>query len=146
MYRYNIYKPRKDGGGAATQFEMRPDADKGYVFFFSGAGQNGTEKNFNWQNKINMSLGTSDIQEMLATLQRRQDECNLFHESPGGGNKVLEIKKTDRGYSLRLSYKKEGPADGVSHAVTHGEAAALAALLEKAVVLSCYDNFSQKEK
>jgi hypothetical protein len=140
MYRYNIYKARKDFKGAASQFEFRADENKGYVFFWSSTNQkDGEEQRFDWENKINFSMGVSDLESLLSVFQRRTNESKLFHESPGGGNKILEVQKyEDRGYTFKLSHKNGDQVNRVGHLISHQEAASLAVLLENAILRACY--------
>ena len=96
---YPIYKPNGKGTGAAIQF--KPDFDKGCIFI-NAANQAG-EKSYNWDSKVIMKLGMSDIGKIIATLARRTTECKLFHKSERGQT-TFDLKPgTKYGYMLNTT-------------------------------------------
>ncbi len=76
---YAIYKPNGRGTGGVIRLEF--NRTKGAVFV-DAASQSG-EKQFDWEQKITMKWGLSDLGTVLATLQGRQEQAKLFHQSEG---------------------------------------------------------------
>ncbi|HRH99191.1 MAG TPA: hypothetical protein PLB55_24830, partial [Prosthecobacter sp.] len=74
---YAIYKPNGRGNGGVIRFEL--NRAKGAVFV-DAATQSG-EKQFDWEQKITMKWGLNDLGVILATLQGRQEQAKLFHQS-----------------------------------------------------------------
>ena len=64
-----------------------------------------SSKPYDWENKIIVKLGSTDICKMLAYFRLHQPGAPLkiYHESPGGaGNKGIELKWQE--YNGRQSY------------------------------------------
>jgi hypothetical protein len=74
---YTIYKPNQRGTGGVVRFNL--NAEKGAIFI-EAASQNG-EKQFDWDSKIIMKWGLSDIGAALATIQGRTTKAKLFHKT-----------------------------------------------------------------
>jgi hypothetical protein len=74
---YAIYKPNGRGNGGVIRFEF--NRTKGAVFV-DATTQSG-EKQFDWESKITMKWGLNDLGSVLATLQGRQEQAKLFHQS-----------------------------------------------------------------
>ena len=74
---YAIYKPNARGNGAVVRFEL--NREKGAVFV-DGANQSG-EKQFDWEKKITMKWGLSDLVAALAVLEWFAREAKLFHKT-----------------------------------------------------------------
>jgi hypothetical protein len=139
-----LYKPQKNGQGSASQWEYRVKDKIGMMFVtlapqLPGKDQNGNDK-FDWdEGKIIAKLGQSDIGELLATVERRMDSAGgdrgLFHKTPGGGNKIITLKKSDRGYYFGMSSKPRDAKEAfrLGHSVSHGEASLLAGVLRGAI-------------
>lgn len=123
---YTIYKPNQRGAGGAIRFNL--NSEKGAIFV-EAAAQSG-EKQFDWDSKIIMKLGLSDIGAALATLQGRTPQAKLFHKTDKASS-ALEF--TFRGdperapYSLIISRQEEADKSlrKVSIPITHAEAAIL---------------------
>ncbi len=142
-----LYKPNKSNNGAASKWELsfKPEQKYNqYMFFLELAKQKGeTDENgnsqFDWDGAISIKLGENDLGEIISVLERRKESVgakgSLFHQTPGGGNKVLNLEATDNGFSLAASAQDaEKKSSGkIYHSISHGEAAFLLVLLKKAV-------------
>jgi len=131
---YALYKPNSRGSGGAIRFGLNPA--KGAVFL-EAAAQSG-ERHFDWEQKIIMKLGLSDIGAALAVLQGRTTMAKLFHQSEKA-NSALEFSLRDDPdrAPLILSVSRQDAADKslrkVTIPVSHAEAAVLETALRTAV-------------
>lgn len=129
---FKLYKPRKKGGGSASQWNLNIDKK---ALFLELSQQVGSEQRFDWENKICMKLGVNDIGELIAVLENRQKSINggkgLFHENEQG-NSSLNLTRSENGWLLNVGVKKESLVK-ISHSVTFGEGALLLTLLRIAV-------------
>lgn len=131
---YAIYKPNSRGSGGVVRFGL--NRAKGCVFV-DAAVQAG-EKQFDWENKITMKWGLADLGTVLATLQGRQTQAKLFHQSEKA-NSAFELtlrEDPDRAPYL-VSVSRQDAADKslrkVAIPMAHGEAAVLETALRAAV-------------
>ena len=135
--KYQIYKPRKDNNGAASQWSIQ--AEKNAVFLEISK-QTG-EKKFDWDKKLIMKLGINDIGSLMSVLEKREIETELFHQNPKGNSslklkKHLDQKNKDRGWVLTMGVKREDAEFvRISHGLTFAEGAILLVLLRQAVLL-----------
>ena len=123
---YAIYKPNQRGNGGAIRFNL--NADKGAIFL-DAAAQSG-EKQFDWENKIIMKWGLSDIGAVLALLQNRTSEAKLFHKTEKATSSFeLALRDDPDRAPYMLSISRQEIADKslrkVSIPITHPEAAVL---------------------
>lgn len=142
---FKIFKPRNNGEGAASQWELNKDKECMFVEF---ALQNETKDHsysFDWNNKAIMKLGLTDIGEILATLTDLQNGMGpldgegrskgIYHQTPKG-NTILQLAKNKKttGYFIRLSQKLQGQDPKVfQHAITFAEVSLLIVLLRRAI-------------
>jgi hypothetical protein len=131
---YAIYKPNSRGSGGVIRFGL--NRAKGAVFL-EAAAQSG-EKQFDWDQKIIMKWGLSDLGAALAVLQGRTPEAKLFHQSEKA-NSAFELSlrdDPDRAPFL-MSISRQDAADKslrkVTIPVSHAEAAVLETALRAAV-------------
>ena len=130
---YTIYKPNQRGAGGAVRFNL--NADKGAVFV-EAATQSG-ERQFDWDSKIIMKWGLSDIGAALATLQGRTQQAKLFHKTEKASS-ALELTFRDdperAPYALMISRQEEADKSlrKVAIPITHAEAAVLESALRAA--------------
>ncbi len=155
MKNYRIYKPKKDGKGAASQLEVRKDDTKygTVLIFFKGSQQVGFDDNknakFAWSNEeefpnkvVNMKLGENDIGELLTVLNRQkekvgQKDFGIYHQHPKGNTtlKFAWLKEYGQ-FGLRLASKaNDGNLIEVKHFVSQEEGQVLRILLEQALLL-----------
>ena len=131
---YTIYKPNSRGNGGVVRFGL--NRAKGAVFV-DAAAQSG-EKQFDWENKITMKWGLSDLGPVLATLQGRLPQAKLFHQTEKA-NSAFELTPRDdpERAPYLLSVSRQDAADKslrkVTIPLTHGEAAVLETALRAAV-------------
>lgn len=130
---YSIYKPNQRGAGGVVRFNL--NAEKGAVFV-EAASQSG-EKQFDWDSKIIMKWGLSDIGATLATLQGRTPQAKLFHKTEKASS-AFELTFRDdperAPYALTISRQEEADKSlrKVSIPLTHAEAAVLESALRTA--------------
>jgi len=130
---YAIYKPNQRNSGAAIRFNFNPE--KGAIFL--DAAQQTGEKQFDWDNKIIMKLGLSDIGTILALLQNRTTEAKLFHKSEKATSsfELSPRNEPDRApYVLFISRQEAADKSirKVSLPITHAEVAILEVALHTA--------------
>lgn len=156
MNNYRLYKPSRDGSGCASQWQLaEKKVTRGkdnkeftdFVVFLEVAPQlpdkdtNGNDR-FDWDNSITVKMGVADIGEVLAVLDGKKDAVGgekgtLFHETPGGGNKVVGFSwLKDRGqFGLKVSAQDaQKNAKKAQHLMSVGEACILGTLLKQAIV------------
>jgi hypothetical protein len=131
---YTIYKPNSRGNGAAVRFGINHAKA---CLFVDAAAQSG-EKQFDWENKIIMKWGLSDLGSVLAALQGRMPQAKLFHQSEKA-NSAFELTRQDdpERAPYLLSISRQDSADKSLRKVTiplsHGEAAILETALQTAI-------------
>lgn len=146
---YRVYRPNSNNNGSATEWQLSYKENEKYDkfhMFLVGANQTGTDDNgnaqFNWkETKLNVKLGEADIGEFLAVLSRRKDSIytkgTMFHNTPGGGNKVVGFSRNVErgGYSLSISAQdKDKQSTGkIMQIVSDADAEILLVLLRLAV-------------
>ena len=104
-----IYKPNRKNTGSCAQFKLGSEKT---CMFLEVANQVG-HQSFDWSKKINVKLGESDIGKMLSlfncVLPLQQDknkpDLEIFHKTPGGGNKTIKFKVQDNGYYMKVSHQ-----------------------------------------
>lgn len=132
---YAIYKPNSRGTGGVIRFEL--NRLKGAVFV-DAAVQAG-ERQFDWEHKITMKWGLADLGAALATLQGRQPQAKLFHQT-GKSNSAFELDARDdpqrAPFFMSMSRQDEAAKTvrKVTIPVTHAEAAILETALRSAAV------------
>ena len=101
------------------------------------ASQSG-EKQFDWEQKITMKWGLSDLGAVLATLQGRQEQAKLFHQSEKA-NSAFELTFRDdpqkAPYFMSMS-RQDAASKSVKKVtipVTHAEAVILETALRAAI-------------
>lgn len=132
---YAIYKPNGRGTGGVIRFEL--NRAKGSVFV-DAASQAG-DKHFDWDQKITMKWGLADLGIVLATLQGRQPQAKLFHQTDKT-NSAFELAAREdpqrAPYMMSMSRQDESAKSvrKVSIPITHAEAAILETALRSAVI------------
>jgi hypothetical protein len=131
---YAIYKPNSRGSGGVIRFGL--NRAKAAVFV-DAAAQSG-EKQFDWDQKITMKWGLSDIGAALAVLQGRMPQAKLFHQSEKASSAFELILRDDPERApFMVSLSRQDAADKsvrkVSIPLSHSEAAVLESALRTAV-------------
>lgn len=124
--RLALYHASGKGNGAAIRLEARlnRDGEQGYnCFFLEAAAQNGSPQGgrerqtaFDWEHKITVKLGFSDICELLAVLEGVQAQAGgrrngLYHESRDAVTMIRFERREDGSYCLGLSRKVGDPSE-----------------------------------
>lgn len=132
---YAIYKPTPRGTGGVVRFGL--NLAKGAVFV--DAASQVSEKTFDWENKITMKWTLPDLGQALATLQGRQPQAKLFHQSEKA-NSTCELTRRDdptkAPYLMAVSRQTlaDKAVRKVTIPLTHAEAAVLETALRTAIV------------
>src|SRR5690606_37798837 len=88
---YAIYKPNNRGSGGVIRFDFNPAKA---ALFVDAAPQSG-EKQFDWEKKLTMKWGLADLGAALATLQGRQPQAKLFHQSEKANSAFELVRRED---------------------------------------------------
>ncbi len=129
-----IYKPNSRGTGGVVRFGLNPS--KGAVFV-DAAPQAG-ERQFDWDNKLTMKWGMSDLGAALSVLQGREAEAKLFHKTEKS-NSAFNLSRRDdperAPYLISLSRQDsvDKSLGKVSIPLSHADAAVLETALRAAV-------------
>lgn len=131
---YSIYKPNSRGSGGVVRFGL--NRYKAAVFV-DAAAQSG-EKQFDWDQKITMKWGLSDLGSTLAVLQGRTTEAKLFHQSEKANSAFELVLRDDPDRApFLMSISRQDATDKslrkVTIPVSHAEAAILETALRTAV-------------
>ena len=138
-----IYKPNGKGTGGVAQFKMHRQDECMFLECASQVRPMDDPKPYNWDAKIIVKLGMVDIGKLLGyfALNAPQSALKLYHESPNGANKTIELKyqeyKGAPSYFLSISTKenKEASVQRVSLPVGLDEVELLKVCLKQAVRL-----------
>jgi len=146
--RLAFYHPTQSGGGAVARLEFHPARpERDGCFFLELARQKTVPTRhetgrqaatFDWENKVTMKWGLSDVGSVLATLQGRLPQAKLFHQTEKA-NSAFDLTPRDdpERAPYILSVSRQDAADKSLRKVviplTHGEAAVLEAALRHAV-------------
>ena len=131
---YAIYKPNARGTGGVVRFGL----NKAKACLFVDATNQSGEKQFDWENKLTIKWGLSDLGTVIAVLQGRMPQAKLFHQSEKA-NSAFELTRQDdpERAPYRLSISRQSSADKSLRKITlplgHGEAAVLETALQTAV-------------
>ncbi len=131
---YAIYKPNSRGSGGVVRFSI----NRAKASVFVDATNQVGKKRFDWEHKITMKWGLSDLGMVLATLQGQLPQAKLFHQSEKA-NSAFEL--TPREDPERAPYlmtvSRQDSTDKslrkVTIPLTHGEAAVLETAIRAAV-------------
>lgn len=132
---YALYKPNSRGSGGVIRFGLNPSKA---AVFVDAAVQSG-ERQFDWEQKITMKWGLSDIGAALAALQGRTTEAKLFHQSEKANSAFELVSRDDPDKApFLMSLSRQDSTDKslrkVTIPVSHAEAAVLETALRAAVI------------
>ncbi len=108
-----IYKANTKGTGSVAQFKMANNNDCMFLECANQIGEMKSSKPYDWTNKIIVKLGEADLCKMLAYFRLHQpgSPLKLYHQTPGGGNKGIELKWQEyngrQSYYLTVTHQKE---------------------------------------
>ena len=74
---YTVYKPNRNSNGGAMSFHFNKYKQ---AVFVEAANQSG-EKRFDWDNKVIMKWGLTDLGAILGALQNKTPNAKLFHQT-----------------------------------------------------------------
>lgn len=162
MSELRLYKPSKEGNGAASKIQLvdkivEKDGSKfnRVMMFWVAAQQNGKDEDDNakffWEPKegrqVTMKLGDPDVGEILAVLNGNKKEAGssmgLFHKNENGNSSLqfkaniqrVNDKDVVMGYYVRLAFQdKTKKVTEVKHSITLGEAEVLKLVFERYVL------------
>jgi hypothetical protein len=158
--RLAFYHPTQSGGGAAARLEFHPARpDRDGCFFLEMARQktvparneNGRQAaTFDWENKITVKFGLSDVSSLLLVLEGRCEQAGngrggLFHDTVES-NTVINLRRQAEpaaGFALEISRKSkrvEGEVQRMRVVLTEGEAIALRCIFQSAVFPLVFGN------
>jgi hypothetical protein len=131
---YTIYKPNSHGNGGAISFSL--NRNKGAVFI-EAANQSG-ERQFDWENKIIMKWGLSDLGSILAGLQNRNPQTKLFHQTEKANSACgLSFRGDSEKAPFLLSVSRQSSSDKqvrkVAVTLTESESSVLETALKTAI-------------
>jgi len=132
---FAIYKPTRNNTGGVLRLNLA--REKG-ALFVDAALQKG-EKAFDWQQKITMKWGLTDLGEVLAVLERRQEEAKLFHQTEKQSTTFHirhQVQDERNNYFAQITKQITATKEvsRVAVPISQGEAAVLATLLRAAAV------------
>ena len=138
-----FYKPNRDGNGTASEWQLSYKEQERYdkwMFFLSFSKQIGKNEDgnatFDWDKAIRIKLGENDISEILTVLHGQKDSVgtkgSLYHQTPGGGNKIIEFSGNQEGYYLAVSAqdKDKNNSGKIYQKLTLAEGVLLSVLLK----------------
>ena len=132
---YTVYKPNNRGSGGVIRLGL--SLEKSCVFA-EAANQSG-ERQFDWENKLIMKWGISDLGNLLSLFQGRTTESKLFHRTDKADTSLLISRQTNNQdhapYLLSISRKSatDGSAQRVSIPLTYSEASILQTIITSAI-------------
>jgi hypothetical protein len=125
-FKTNSYKPNPCNTGGVLRFEL--NREKACALL--DAAPQKSEKQFDWETKISMKWGLSDLGSTLPVLERRMPKAKLFHKSEKATS-TFEINFRDdpERAPYMVSVTRQETADKslrkVAIPLTHAEASAL---------------------
>lgn len=126
-----IYKPRKDiKGGAVAQVKIAKDRSCMFLEMARQTQPMDSPKPYDWENtRIAVKLGPTDIGKLLALFNSvlppnpdpSKDDLELYHQN-SKGNKVIKVKRQDRGFYLKASMKEGDKQESLAIPIAWDEA------------------------
>jgi len=135
-----IYKPRRAvNGGSVLQLKLGSQRDCMFLELAPQIRAMDDSKPYDWdESRITVKLGPTDIGKLLALLNGmlpladdpKMPDLELFHKN-SKGNKIIKIKKQDRGYYVKVSSKELDKQVSVAIPVAWDEAELLRVALNR---------------
>lgn len=125
-----IYKANKRNNGAVAQFKIAHLKDCMFLELAKQVRDMDDPKPYDWENsRITIKLGETDIGKLLSLFNGtmplsddpKKEDLMLFHKRESG-NKVIKIKKQERGYYLKVSIDEDGRKDAIAIPISWDEA------------------------
>ncbi|MCC7552461.1 hypothetical protein KO317_02235 [Candidatus Micrarchaeota archaeon] len=135
---FKLYKANKTNTGSALQLDL--NVLKKSVFL--DCAKQKDEKIFDWEHKLTIKLSVSDISKILSVLDNKITSEKLFHQPSKGEyeiakdvkNNVLEITKSQYGYSLRISQQNTTGVNAIMVTISDSESIIIKILLQNAIL------------
>lgn len=128
--KYALWKPKKDGKGAAAIFEFSPQKNAFFATMMPQKSGDENARSFDNEAKILAKLGLSDIGEILRVLTGKAEGLGtkkdkywtgLYHQN-ANGNCSINLSRGDYGLIFRISVSRGDDNVAYSVGVTEGEA------------------------
>jgi hypothetical protein len=125
-----IYKPNRNNNGSVAQFKLGSERNCMFLEMAKQVRPMDDSKPYDWENtRITIKLGEVDIGKLLALFNgalppspdANKPDLSLFHEN-AKGNKVINLKKQDRGYYMKVSVKEGEKQDQIAIPISWDEA------------------------
>lgn len=135
-----FYHPTQSGGGAAMRLDLKLTRGSDSCFFLELApqktaatrdGGGRSPATFDWEKKLIVKLGFTDVCEFLTVLEGRADKVGgqrngLFHDN-GKASAVISLQRNTEkgGYSLGVSKKSKEGGDAVRQGILLNDSEAI---------------------
>ncbi len=145
MNSFRVYKANKQSKGTASEWQLSYRHGEKYQpwkLFFSIATQIGVDENgnarFDWEKAICVRMGISDLCEILAVLEGRQEsaghEGKLYHATENDSKVINFFRNEGSGsYCIKVSHKSQRGLVALQQGLSVGEGCALRVLIESAI-------------
>jgi hypothetical protein len=153
MREFRIYKPRKEGNGAASEFRVgeykdNPVLNMALVKQDPATGEKGT---FLWkdESKVTVKVDPHEVADMIAVFEAQKKQLGfgekggLYHQGQGQAYSAINLATMDNGGYL-LSVRK-GVKGGQSHELKHSLTLAEGVLLREYLKLYLHTFFTSQE-
>jgi len=154
---YQVYKPNPKGTGAMLALSLSSTG-----LFLNLSPQAGTERKFDYKNKVSMKVDVVDIARFAEIIKSKPimgkdgapKEATIFHSPGKGSNKILTIVWSSQfnAYYLSIAWNSDQGKGKVGITITEAEASALILLMNYALPkllfwdrVICEDSSPKKE-
>jgi hypothetical protein len=135
---FSLYRAMKgpDFKGAAARLELSKDNEHLFLVLANQIAEQDNPRPYDWDNKLTVKLGQTDIGKMLDFLATAEPGAmlDLFHKNEKG-NKVIKLSLGDRGFYIKVSAQEGGTQNSVGIPVSWDESRLLKLVLERAFTL-----------
>lgn len=130
-----IYKANNKGTGSAAQFQLGSKKDCVFLELANQIRPKDDAKPYDWEGKVIVKLGQTDIGKLLHLFSSNLDGVELFHKNDKG-NKVVKFTAQENGFYLKVSSKEgDGAPISISLPISWDEAHLLKLVLERAFII-----------
>ena len=140
---FRLYHPNSKGAGGALEMELHPAKNRTVG---SRTGEKPTFSTFDWEHKLCVKLGFSDLCKILQVMRGEcetiEDGKGLIHRTKTGATRISfrHVCEPVHGYSLDISRKSnaDGEVQSVHIFITVSEALGIGLALEQSMVYICF--------
>ena len=146
MNSFRVYRANKQENGTASEWQLSYKNQEKYnpwKLFFSIATQAGKDDNgnarFDWENAIKVKMEVSDLCEILAVLEHKQQQAGhggkIFHKR-GDENKIITFfhNEDNNNYFMKVSHQSPKGVVAYQLNLSIAEGCALRVLIEQAII------------